>query len=209
MQQQHLKFGDISYYAEYKVNILRSICGEFKSNLKILEFGCGVGRNLGWIQKYYSNSDLYAYDISTESIQIAKKNNPNIKIISDEFIESTKCYFDIIFIAGVFHHIPPDIRDDVIKTLFGLLKNTGSIVVFEHNPYNPLTRYMVNTCEFDENAELLTKKELIKLFVKEGFILSKSSYSLFFPPKLSGLNFMEKFIWWFPLGGQYYLHLKK
>ncbi len=58
------------------------------------------------------------------------------------------------------------------------------MIIFEHNPYNPITRFMVNTCEFDKDAVLLTRKELIKIFINNGFSLIKGKYCLFFPPRL-------------------------
>lgn len=209
MQQQHAKFGDISYYSDYKVNILKSIFKDFTSNLKILEYGCGIGRNLHGIQDLFFNAEVFAYDISNESAKIAKKNNPSIVILSEEWIADNECFFDIIFIAGVFHHIPPRLRDSVTQRLFKLLKKRGSIVIFEHNPYNPVTQHMVSTCEFDNDAVLLSKKETINLFLKQNFILIKSNYVLFVPPKLKALNFFEKFVGWLPLGGQFYVVFSK
>ena len=42
LQEQHKKFGSIEYYAAYKVSILKSLIPYAN---KILDFGCGVGRN--------------------------------------------------------------------------------------------------------------------------------------------------------------------
>jgi len=206
MQQQHAKYGDIEYYSEYKVRILKDLL-ESQKSLKILEFGCGIGRNLKYIQKYLPNADVYAYDISEESLAIAKKENKNVTILNNP--SEKEAYFDVIFIAGVYHHIATHLRDEVTKTIQRLLKYAGKVIIFEHNPYNPVTRHMVNTCEFDKDAVLLTKKDLVKIFIKNGFKYQEGKYSLFVPPKLSKFDFIEKYISWIPLGGQYYIVMFK
>lgn len=209
MEEQHKKFGDISYYSEYKVKIIKD---NIKNNKepKILEFGCGIGRNLKYLFDISVDSEVYGFDISTESLKIAKNENPKAIIIEDE-----KCLykmqekFDLIFVAGVYHHIEPSFRDKITKNLRELLTKNGQLIIFEHNPYNPITRHLVNTCEFDSDAILIKKNDLLELFTRNKFIVQSSGYTLFFPPKLKFFSFLEKYIKWIPLGGQYYAIFKK
>ena len=208
LKQQHRKFGDISYYSQYKVNILKKYTPNNQS-LKILEYGCGIGRNLTYLQKNYPNSDIYGFDISEDSIKTAKKENPKVIFIEEDSFHNLYNFFDIVFVAGVYHHIPLKVRDKVTKNIHSLLKNDSLCIIFEHNPFNPVTRHMVNTCEFDADAILLKKKELIKLFIDNQFLLKKSQYTLFLPPRLKFLNFIEDTIGWLPLGGQYYIVVQK
>lgn len=208
MQDQHKNFGDIGYYAEYKIKILSQIIDN--NNLKILEYGCGVGRNLPYIKRAFQNSSVFGFDISQKSLEIAKLNNSDVTIIQTQSeLEEYKNYFDVIFIAGVYHHIEPRLRDGVTQDIFALAANNCDVVVFEHNPYNPVTRHMVSTCEFDTDAVLLSKKELQDIFIKAGFKYRESAYTLFFPPVLKKIAFLENFIKWLPLGGQYYVAFKK
>ena len=209
MQKQHAKFGDISYYSEYKIDILKAQLINTNSRIKILEFGCGIGNNLKHLINHFNNADVFAYDVSVKSLKIAKKINPSIKLITKKEIDSGELTFDIIFIAGVFHHVAPGLRDSVMQTIFQLLKCGGTLVIFEHNPFNPITRAMVSTCEFDSDAILISKSKMIRLLLKHRFVPIKSRYALFFPPKLKGFNFIEKFIGWLPLGGQYYVLCQK
>lgn len=90
-----------------------------------------------------------------------------------------------------------------------LLKSDGNVLLFEHNPYNPITRHMVSTCEFDKDAVLLTLKESQRLFQKNFFKTHFAGYTLFFPPRLKVLAFLENAIRWIPMGGQYYAFFKK
>ena len=207
MEKQHSKFGEISYYSEYKVKILKNLFPNNKK-LNILEYGCGIGRNLSYLEDTFKDSTIYGFDISDESLNIAKKENPNVKIITESIFHKYEKTFDLIFIAGVYHHISPSLRDEVTSKVKKLLKDDANLVIFEHNPYNPLTRHMVNTCEFDADAVLLSRRELIKLFENNNFKYVLSKYTLFIPPKLKKINFIEKYIYWLPLGGQYYVQLK-
>ena len=208
LQEQHKSFGDIEYYSKYKVTILKTLF-DSKEQLNILEYGCGIGRNLKYLQESYLNSNIYGFDISQDSIKIAKHKNHSVTFMDEKDFDKYSNFFDIIFIAGVFHHIETNSRDIVTKKISYLLKKDAISIIFEHNPFNPLTRHMVNTCEFDRDAKLLKRRELLGLFIKNNFKNEKSNYTLFFPPKLKFLNFLEKYLGWIPVGGQYYILVKK
>ena len=83
------------------------------------------------------------------------------------------------------------------------LRPGGSLVVFEHNPLNPLTRRTVDTCPFDKNAILLPATETRKLIAARGLILVKRDYIVFFPRAFSALRPLEAALGWCPLGAQY------
>jgi len=164
MNEQHNKFGDINYYSEQKANITRDLFG---SNVKnILEFGCGIGRNLPFLQNVFPDAKIYGSDISIKSLETASNNTKNVVILEDNELNNDEYQekFDLIFIAGVYHHIEPSLREEVTRRIYSLLSDNGKVICFEHNPYNPLTRHMVNTCEFDEDAVLLNKRELVNIY---------------------------------------------
>jgi hypothetical protein len=77
-------------------------------------------------------------------------------------------------------------------------------VIFEHNPYNPITRRVVNDCPYDEGVELLSKRALNRLLEATGLRVVRHGYSLFFPPGLKALSGLEMMMSWLPLGGQYW-----
>lgn len=208
LQKQHSRFGDISYYSEYKVQIVKNLCPDIKK-ANILEYGCGIGRNLPYLQKLFNDSKIYGFDISKESLKIAKTRNPKVILLNENELIKYEGYFDIIFITAVYHHINPTLRNEITAKIVKLIKSSGKIIIFEHNPYNPITRHMVNTCVFDKDAILLTKSELISLFKPYGLECKNSGYTLFVPPRLKRFNFIEKILKWLPLGGQYYVCLQK
>lgn len=207
MQKQlNLFDSDEEYFAEYKIaTIKKHIKGTPK---KILEYGCGVGRNLKHLRHQFQQSKIYAADISKKSIDIAMSNNPSVQffLLGKDLIADK---FDLIFVALVFHHIKKELRPEVIENISKLLQEGGNVFIFEHNSYNPITRYMVNTCVFDTDAILLKKRELIKLLINANLSVNIHRYTLFFPSFLKKLRIFEPFLGYLPFGGQYFISANK
>lgn len=203
-------FGEESgYFAEYKIQIVKKKTGS--KPLNILEYGCGIGRNLRYFAKYFPDSVISGCDISAKSIEIAKKENTEINffIINEEVLKEYFGKFDLIFISCVFHHIEPVLRNNSMKNVYNLLNENGKLFFFEHNPFNPITRKIVNECPWDTDAILLKPKESINLIKNSGLILREKKYTLFFPAFLRVFRFLENVIWFIPLGGQYYIQACK
>ena len=196
---------DVNYFAKYKIKILKNRLRSYPK--KILEYGCGTGKNLKFLKKEFNESELYGYDPSIESIKIAKKINLDTK-----FFDSRKEIdgeFDIILIACVLHHINPHELESNLKFIKDKLSNNGVVFIFEHNPFNPLTRYLVSTCPFDKNAVLLRRSKLIKILQRLEYKNINSEYCMFFPERLSFLNSIEIFLTKIPIGGQYLVFANK
>lgn len=197
---------DVSYFAEYKII-------EMKNSLKftpktILDFGCGVGRNIEFIRKHFSEVIISGCDISKSSIIKARKEieDASFYLLGKDKIDVK---FDLIFISNVFHHIEVEERQKVLEQqIIPLLSKKGQLIIFEHNPLNPVTRYLVATCPFDKDAVLLYKWNLKKLLTKNNLQFVNNGYTLFFPSKLKQLRPLEKYLKKVPLGGQYYVHFE-
>src|SRR5688572_2794020 len=138
------------YFARYKVDIVRNKVTAPVS--RVLEFGCGIGRNITFLQKAFPNAEISGYDISEASLAIAREENPGIAFTAD--VDTLKGPYDLIFIAGVFHHVAPPERAGLAQKVLALLASFGNLFVFEHNPYNPITRRIVNNCPYDADAVL-------------------------------------------------------
>lgn len=192
-----------AYFARYKVDILRrQVPGTAE---RLLEYGCGIGRNIPFLRAAFPDATIAGSDISAASLEIARKENPGVDFFIEQADVDVADTYDVIFIAGVFHHIPVGERADVVKTLFRRLSPGGTIVIFEHNPFNPVTRKIVNDCPYDRDAVLLRPSELKTLLIDAGLPVRRSSYCLFVPPSLSSLLPLEAHLGWLPLGGQYWV----
>lgn len=192
-----------TYFAKYKVDILRrEVPGTAK---RLLEYGCGIGRNIPFLRAAFPGATIAGSDIAAASLEIARKENPGVEFFVEQADNDVADPYDVIFIAGVFHHIPVKDRAAVMKTLFRRLSPGGTVVVFEHNPFNPVTRKIVNDCPYDSDAVLLRPSELKTLLINAGLPVRKTAYCLFVPPSLSVLLPLEARIGWLPLGGQYWV----
>lgn len=192
-----------AYFARYKVDILRR---EVPTTTKrLLEYGCGIGRNIPFLRAAFPNALISGSDISAASLEIARKENPGVEFFVEQADIDIAEPYEVIFIAGVFHHIPPRERAAVMKTLHQRLAPGGTIVIFEHNPFNPVTRRIVNDCPYDKDAVLLKSSELKSLLAGAGLTVRCVAYCLFVPPILSLLLPLEAKLGWLPLGGQYWV----
>ena len=63
----------------------------------------------------------------------------------------------------VLHHVRPSDRADLVGELATRLAPGGRLVVFEHNPLNPVTVNAVQACAFDADAVLLFPWEVTRL----------------------------------------------
>jgi len=193
-------------FAEDKVIIVRN---NIKSNpKKILEFGCGTGRNLKYLRMQFPSATITGCDVSEKSLEVACKENPDVEF----FLLNKDCVidkYDLIFIANVLHHVTPLDRIGLLNRICNMLKDDGRIFVFEHNPYNPVTLRIVNTCNFDKDAILIKPKEIKKLLKESNFEIIKTNYILFFPLFLKRLKTIEKYLVNIPFGGQYFVKARK
>ena len=195
---------NLNYFHIKKSEILKKELGYQPK--KILDLGCGVGTMLGLMIDKFSGSSFYAYDESKKSMDHIKKIFPKINCLDNL---KTNEKFDLIFLSAVVHHVKSTDRDAFFKNIYNLLSPNGVMFIFEHNPYNPITLKMVANCEFDADAELIKKNDLINLCKKNNFKIIKSGYIHFFPSKLGFLFKLESYFKWFFLGAQYFCLFKK
>lgn len=204
---------DSDYFSEYKITELFDRGVVNKDASCWLDLGCGDGNTYKYVKKYFPDTRYTGIDVSSDSIDVARNtyqiNNKmeqvHFQVYDGEHIPFENETFDVIYIACVLHHVPVDLRSNLLAECKRALKKTGKLIIFEHNPYNPVTLRMVNTCPFDEDAVLLKPKEL-KQVCKKNELCGKIRYTIFVPRKgiLKKLVGVEKYLSWCPLGGQYY-----
>lgn len=198
---------DSYYFAWHKINELKRF--ETDNAIRVLDLGCGDGATGLFMSSMFPGFSITGIDISKESIEIAKKRQiPRTEFLwyDGDHIPFPDNSFQIIFIAGVLHHVPVSKREALIKEVGRVLQKSGRLYLFEHNPYNPLTKYLVNTCVFDKGVQLLNAKESQTLLRKAGLKILDKRYVIFFPRGrfFKWLHKTEPMLAHFPLGGQYY-----
>jgi SAM-dependent methyltransferase len=195
------------YFHLYKLNCLKQWLPEMEATATILDFGCGTGKLASLTAQAFPKSTVYGYDISQRSIEVARKKWGHFAnlVFSSEL--PPKRHFDLIMAANVFHHIRPLDRIGKLLQLKDRVKPGRNIVVFEHNPYNPLTRHILEKCAFDREAELISLSSFLGLACGSGLRIRLKRYIVFFPRFLSPLRRLEPFLGFLPLGSQYMLFL--
>jgi len=195
------------FFASIKLHCLKNWVFIDDGSYEILDFGCGIGSLSGFLAKDFPKSHIYGYDISQKCLSVGKQNNAglkNVDFISD-LPEGKK--YDFIVVSNVFHHIKPEERADTLCFLKELLKVEGRIIIFEHNPFNPLTRFIVRSCPFDCDATLIWRHEFNYLTKVSGLEITKNFYILFFPWSPKIFRRIEGLLKAVPLGAQYMLLL--
>jgi len=201
------------YFAEYKINDLaRHVKSSRLNPRRLLDFGCGVGNSVPYIKKFFPESNLICLDVSQKSLDICEERFPgeaDCRVFDGANIPIEEDSIDVVFSACVFHHIPLEFHVPLLTEIYRILAPGGMVFIYEHNPYNPLTVRAVNTCPFDENAHLITAKELKNKFIAAGFEDPKIEYRVFFPKFLAFMRKTEKYLMSVPLGAQYSIKGKK
>lgn len=211
-QNIKLSGADSFYFAEMRVKMLQAY--EANESLKVLDLGCGDGVAEIFVQQYFSNWKVEGIDVSKESIEMAKQQrltNSNFAVYDGIHIPFADESFEVIFVAGVLHHVEFSLHEAMLQEMRRVLKKGGRLIIYEHNPLNPFTRYLVKTCVFDEDAKLLRAGYLARLLKKKQFTISHKIYFIFIPPKgfFKKLIVFEKYLSWLPIGGKYFIRAVK
>lgn len=200
------------YFSEQKVKELSGF--EKDQKFKLLDIGCGDGASEVFFHQYFPQVEIEGIDISEESVVFAQNRNIpncNFQVYDGKQIPFPDLSFDVIFIACVLHHIQQKDHVEFLKEAFRLLKKNGRLYLFEHNPLNPITKYVVRNCEFDKGVKLIWPNSLKNQLFGLGFKSIIVNYTLFFPRYRFFKPFLtlEKYLKKFPVGGQYYLKCVK
>lgn len=196
------------YYTQAKVacilDVLQRRSGDPK-NLRVLDVGCGVGKTDRFLAP--SLGTLCGVDISSASIERARRENPQVQYEMYDghtlpFADET---FDAAFLICVLHHVLPAERLKLLKETRRALKPGGVLFIFEHNPYNPLTRLAVARCEFDRDAQLISRPLARQLLEETGVPMFEQRYILISPFPIKGMAWIERSCRQIPLGAQYYV----
>lgn len=196
--------GDTEKFAQYKIaHIKRTLKSSPRT---ILDFGCGTGRSLEYIQLYFPEADIYGCDVSEESLKIASDIIPRERLFVNKSAESLKkmgIEFDLVILACVFHHIAPEEREYWMKGIIDVVHAGGGYVAaYEHNVLNPMTKKIIldTNNKVDDINWMLTHKDLLELMGGKVFW---HGYTLFSPIRFKGVLGLESMLKWLPLGAQH------
>lgn len=194
---------NISLY--FLENHLERYLNERNERIKILEIGCGGGRNLFILKEKYNRLDIFGTDISKTAIEFAKKTNLGRFEVSDSKIIPFEMKFDIIIFIDILEHLN-SIEDakETLKVAEKHLLPSGFIYItvpIELNRFNltwffrklpffkNLTKmFYGHSLQFDIKSFLglidLNKLELKEVFYSVHFLSQLQVLFFFFLPKI-------------------------
>lgn len=198
---------DLDFFTKVKADYLRKIVKAELPEIdkpRILDVGCGHG---------YIHSDLRSFgyqvvgvEVAEDVLPLAREANPDVTYL--EYDGTTLPFegnsFDVTLTICVMHHVPPEQWPDFSREMRRVLRPGGIAVIFEHNPFNPLTRYVVASNEIDDDAVLLSARTLRGLLRDAGFSSVKSRNILFTPFANPVFRAIDENLGRCPCGAQYY-----
>ena len=154
-----------------------------KSNLKILDIGCGPAQILEQIPR----CDYYGYDIDQRSIQYAKKKyrQKNYHFYCKKFNKSEikkLPKFDFVIFFGILHHLSNKEADKMLTLCKRIMKKNSKLLTEDPilvEKQNIIAKFLI---EKDRGINVRQKKEYINL-LKKHFkkIKNKVTHQFFIP----------------------------
>lgn len=182
----------------------------------VLDYGCGAGDLMRVLCELGARAAFTGCDISSGMLAEVGKRwpeslgpTPALATQDGAATPFADRQFDIVTISAVLHHVPVDERQAVYRELGRVLKPGGRIYVFEHNPRNPLVRYVIARTPIDENAILLDAREVRYGLLDTARYDLETDYLMFMPPGLAVLRPVDRALAWLPLGAQYVVAARK
>ena len=83
---------------------------------------------------------------------------------------------DLAYSNGVFHHIPVGERAGAVTFVRRALRPGGLFALWENNPWNPGTRYVMSRIPFDRDAITLSMLEASRLLRAGGFEVLRTDF---------------------------------
>lgn len=197
---------NVDFYAQRKAEVLVDVARRTLGDVHgraILDVGCGIGLVDGHLVGRFS--EVAGVDVSSEELEIAAADHPEVSYALSHTtrIPHPNDRFDIVFAACVLHHAPRADQPRLIAEMARVAKPGGLVIVFEHNPLNPLTRRVVSRVAFDEGVTLVRPAEVVALLRQSGLSEPWTRYMTFLPFGGRISRLVENRLTKVPLGAQY------
>ncbi len=196
------------YFVETKVNhLLETLTslGVVPKQMRMLDLGCGTGETDALLVPHVG--ELHGLDISAASIEVARQRPENASVRYATYPGGQLPYendtFDAVFAITVLHHVPRGDWTQFCQEMTRVIKPGGFVILYEHNPFNPLTRWIVSRCEFDRDAVLLSARTAQGLYQTAGLCVEHVAHLLLFPWQGTWLRRLERALQSLSLGAQY------
>ncbi len=174
--------------------------------LRVLDAGCGQGTALTMMDP---SIHVIGSDISWPMLTDAVRRGP-VTLQEPYDLPFADDTFDAAYAFCIYHHIPDADHVRHLSELRRVVRPGGEVMVFEHNPYNPVTARIFARAPIDRGCHMIKPQTLRDTFQAASLERLDSGYLLFVPEPLNpALGFVEPALAWLPLGGQYFVAGRK
>jgi SAM-dependent methyltransferase len=176
----------------------------------VMDFGCGTGSATPYLLELLGVDTVIGVEVSSKSIDVAKRTygSDRARFMAFEEYQPDE-QLDVVFCNGVFHHMPLDKRAESVEYIHRALRPGGLFALWENNPWNPATRYVMSRCPFDKDAMTLTPPEARRLARAGDFTILHTDFHFIFPRMLSWFRGIEPLVSRLPFGTQYQVLCRK
>ena len=194
--------------AQYLLSLARRHLGKL-ATLRVLDVGCGVGLTDHYIVTEVGA--LYGIDVASGALEKAARSVPSAQYQAYDGKRMPFCQgsFDLVFGVCVLHHVCRSQWQSFVGEMARVTKRGGIVAIFEHNPFNPLTRLAVSRCSFDRDAvlvHLIKSRDLLRL---AGLRIIEGSYIITVPFTGPVWRRIDRMLRKLPFGAQYYVAARK
>ncbi len=180
--------------------------GTGRRPMRVLDAGCGQGRAFRF---FGSDTKVFGSDISHSMLRTAVHRGP-VAVQEPFDLPFADGTFDAAFAFCIYHHIADDHHVRHLRELSRVVVPGGQVLVFEHNPYNPVTAKIFSRTPVDRGCHMIKAAALKAKFHDAGLVDLEHGYLLFVPEALfPSVGFLESALSWLPLGGQYFVGGRK
>jgi SAM-dependent methyltransferase len=177
------------------------------SKMEWLDVGCGKCELLGYGSAHFSR--VVGCDPSREMVRNAGKIEVHLQE-APAVLPFPDHSFDFATAVCVYHHVEELDRVPLTREIQRVLRPNGTFCMIEHNPFNPITRFIVSRSPIDVDAHLLTAHTAGRYSAAAGLRTIRTEYFLYLPEKFYlKAPWFEGLVGKLPLGGQYAMFARK
>ena len=163
---------------------LRLIIPNPKSQIRILDVGCGTGANLEMLAQF---GEPQGVDVSDDALEFSRKTGLKVHKGLAESLPFEDESFDVVTALDVVEHLDDDVSG--LKEMHRILKKDGKTLIFV-----PAFMWLWGVQDDISNHRIrYTKKQIVERLEKAGFKIERATYAnwTFFAPILAGRTLMK------------------
>lgn len=103
-------------------------------HVRLLDVACGTGRTLHQLGQAHPELRLYGVDLSPAYVRLARKRladlaEVTLAVENAEVLPFADATFDIVTSVYLFHELPHNVRRDVVREMFRVVRSGGLLVI--------------------------------------------------------------------------------